>query len=150
MSEICSRRISAVTQPASLREITTQRKEPKLTRRRLFLLVPLFLVVQARSQDLNRVGDCIMTTVESVSTRLEGVPDSGSSICFKNGICEVGYDTVAAIEQSKKGDPVRMCLVSIERGCPKGMDPIREYRTTNLRLQKSWTLGDQSHSCKGA
>jgi hypothetical protein len=69
---------------------------------------------------------------------------------FKNGVCQVSYDTVAAIEQSRRGDTVRMCLMSIERNCPKGTDPIREYRTTNLRLQKTWTLGDNSHSCRGA
>ena len=57
---------------------------------------------------------------------------------------------VAAIEQSKKGDPVRMCLVSIPHPCPKGDDRGRVYKTTNLRTHKSWSLPDSEHMCGGA
>ena len=119
-------------------------------RKQFFLIAVLSFAFPAQSQDLNRIGDCTNTTVERISTRLEGVPDSGSVVCFKNGICQVDYDTVPAIEQSRRGDPVRMCLVSIERDCPKGTEPIREYRTTNLSTQKSWIRGDHGHSCRGA
>ena len=80
-----------------------------------------------------RVGDCADTAIKSIGTRLEGVPDSGSAVSFENGGYQVGYDRVPAIEQSRNGDPVRMCLVSLTRNCPKGDDRGRTYRTTNLR-----------------
>lgn len=66
------------------------------------------------------MGDCANTTIEFVGTRVEGVPDSGSSVCFKNGVCQVDYETVPAIEQSRKGDPVRMCIVSNRAGLSEG------------------------------
>jgi hypothetical protein len=57
---------------------------------------------------------------------------------------------VPAIEHSKAGDHVRMCLVSTPRHCPKGDNRGRVYRTTNLRMHKSWKLPDSEHMCGGA
>jgi hypothetical protein len=71
-------------------------------------------------------------------------------VSFENGGYQVSYDTVPAIEYSKVGDPVRMCLVSIPKNCPKGADRGRVYRTTNLRMHKSWKLMDSEHMCGGA
>jgi hypothetical protein len=75
---------------------------------------------------------------------------SGSAVSFDNGGYQVSYDTVPAIEHSKTGDPVRMCLVSIPRHCPKGDDRGRVYRITNLRTHKGWKLPDSEHMCGGA
>src|ERR1039458_3276856 len=101
----------------------------------------------AQAGDLpKKVGECVNTTIKSVGTRLDGVPDSGSAVSFANGGYQVGYDRVPAIEQSKRGDPVSMCLVSVPRDCPKGDDRGRTYRTTNQRTHQSWTLADSSHS----
>jgi hypothetical protein len=103
-----------------------------------------------------RVGACMETTIKSVETRLmdgstgKPIPGSGSAVSFTNGGYQVSYDTVPAIEQSRPGDPVRMCLVSIPRGCPKGDTRGRVYSTTNLRTHKSWRLPDSEHSCGGA
>ena len=102
-----------------------------------------------------RVGACAITRIEEVGTRLvdgsnEPVPDSGSAVSFTNGGYQVSYDTVPAIVHSRKGDPVRMCLVSIPRGCPKGDNRGREYKTTNLRTHKTWRLPDSQHMCGGA
>jgi hypothetical protein len=97
-----------------------------------------------------RVGDCADTAIKSIGTRLEGVPDSGSAVGFENGGYQVGYDRVPAIEQSRNGDPVRMCLVSLPRNCPKGDDRGRTYRTTDLRTHQSWSLADSTHMCGGA
>jgi hypothetical protein len=103
-----------------------------------------------------RVGDCAPTRIKSIETRLvdgstnQPVPGSGSAVSFSNGGYQVSYDTVAAIEHSKKGDPVRICLVSIPSHCPKGDNRGRIYKTTNLRTHKSWTLPDSQHSCGGA
>ncbi len=105
----------------------------------------------ARAQTLpTRVGDCVNTTIKSVETRLENTPGSGSAVSFANGGYQVGYDTVQAVEQSRRGDPVRMCLVSIPKNCPKGDDRGRVYRTTNLRTHQSWNLPDSEHMCGGA
>jgi hypothetical protein len=103
-----------------------------------------------------RVGDCARTKIKSVETRLvdgsthKPIPGSGSAVSFENGGYQVSYDTVPAIEQSKKGDPVRMCLISIPHNCPKGDDRGRVYKTTNLRTHKSWSLPDSEHMCGGA
>lgn len=103
-----------------------------------------------------RVGACMKTTIKSVETRLmdgstgKPIPGSGSAVSFANGGYQVSYDTVPAIEHSHPGDPVRMCLVSIPRGCPKGDTRGRVYSTTNLRTHKSWRLPDSEHSCGGA
>jgi hypothetical protein len=96
-----------------------------------------------------RVGDCASTTIKEVGTRLD-MPGSGSALRFENGGGQVGYDTIPAIDQSRPGDPVRVCLVSVPRNCPKGDDRGRVYRTTNLRTHQNWELADSAHMCGGA
>jgi hypothetical protein len=97
-----------------------------------------------------RVGDCANTTIRAIGTRLQGTPGSGSAVAFSNGGYQVDYDTVPAIEQSRAGDPVRMCLVSVPQNCPKGDDRGKVYQTTNLRTHQSWSLPDSTHMCGGA
>jgi hypothetical protein len=103
-----------------------------------------------------RVGACVTTTIKDIETRLvdgstgQPIPGSGSAVAFTNGGYQVSYDTVPAVENSKAGDPVRMCLVSIPKGCPKGDDRGKVYKTTNLRTQQSWSLPDAEHMCGGA
>ena len=106
---------------------------------------------------LRRLADCRSASatarrpsIKSVETRLENAPDSGSAVSFRNGGYQVSYDTVPAIVHSKAGDPVRMCLVSIPKHCPKGDHRGKVYRTTNLRTHKSWKLMDSEHMCGGA
>ncbi len=111
----------------------------------------LTFCLTAQAGDLpKKVGECANTTIKSVGSRLDGAPDSGSAVSFANGGYQVGYDRVPAIERSKRGDPVSMCLVSVPQGCPKGDDRGRTYRTTNQRTHQSWTLADSTHSCGGA
>ena len=111
---------------------------------------------QAREHLPRRVGQCVVTSVMKLEFRLEDpdthepVRDSGSAIEFTNGGYLVSYDTIPAVEASELGDPVRMCLVSIARGCPAGDQRGREYRVTNLRTHKSWRLPDAEHMCGGA
>ena len=103
-----------------------------------------------------RVGQCVITHVQAVETRLEDgethqpVAGSGSAIRFANGGYQVSYDTVPAVEASRPGDPVRMCLHSIPHGCPPGDDRGRNYRVTNLRTHGHWWLPDAEHMCGGA
>jgi hypothetical protein len=94
-------------------------------------------------------GECVETKIYWIGTRLS-TPRSGSAVSFENGGTQVSYDNVAAVAESKKGDPVRMCLESIPQNCPKGDDRGRVYRTTNLRTGKTWTLMDSPHGCGGA
>jgi len=103
-----------------------------------------------------RIGACVVTRVKSVETRLEDgdthqpVAGSGSAVSFTNGGYQVSYEQVPAVDQSRPGDRVRICLVSIPSHCPPGDDRGREYRSTNLRTGKSWRLRDSEHSCGGA
>ncbi len=103
-----------------------------------------------------RVGACVATTIESIETRLmDGatntpIPNSGSAVRFANGGYQVSYDTVPAIEESRKGDRVRMCFISTPLNCPPGDNRGKVYYTTNLRTHKSWKLPDAEHSCGGA
>ena len=86
----------------------------------LLAMLSLAMCVPAQAGGLpKRVGDCAKTKIKSVETRLENAPDSGSAVSFRNGGYQVSYDTVPAIVHSKAGDPVRMCLVSIPKHCPK-------------------------------
>ncbi|ARN81893.1 hypothetical protein [Methylocystis bryophila] len=123
-----------------------------------FIAAALFFAAPAFAAESlpTRVGDCVATTITAVETRLqddgthEPVPGSGSAVRFANGGYQVSYDTVPEIEESKKGDKARMCLVSAPQDCPKGDERGKIYRTTNLRTKKSWKLPDSEHTCGGA
>jgi hypothetical protein len=103
-----------------------------------------------------KVGQCVDTIVKSVGNRLEDgatnkpVPGSGSAISFANGGYQVSYEQVAAVDSSRAGDAVRICLASLPQNCPPGDNRGREYKTTNLRTHRSWRLPDSEHGCGGA
>jgi hypothetical protein len=125
--------------------------------RRTLCLIALAAASPAVAEELpTRVGACVATTIESIETRLmddsthEPIPGSGSAVRFANGGYQVSYDTVPAIEKSKKGDKVRMCFVSRPIDCPKGDNRGKIYRTTNKRTHGTWMLPDAEHSCGGA
>ena len=119
-------------------------------------LAPSAAVARAHGRLPQRVGLCATTRIKSVETRLvDGVTNapiagSGSAVSFENGGYQVSYDTVPAIEHSRRGDPVRMCLIQIPRPCPPGDNRGRLYKTTNLRTHRSWALRDAEHMCGGA
>lgn len=103
-----------------------------------------------------RVGECRETTISKIGERLEDsstgqpIPGSGSAVSFANHGSQVSYDEEPAIRQSRRGDPVRICLVKLPQNCPPGDQRGRVYKTTNLRTHQSWTLPDAEHSCGGA
>ena len=127
-------------------------------------LVALALAVQAADAQrrapprpsLLRVGTCVRTTIREVTQRLEDgvthrvIPDSGSAVEFANGLYQVSYEQVPAVNQSRRGDPVFVCLMSLPTDCPPGDDRGKLYTTTNLRTEESWTLPDSEHGCGGA
>jgi hypothetical protein len=97
-----------------------------------------------------RVGHCVQTSVKVTGSRLEAMPESGSTIDYANGERQVSYDVVRAIQRSRPGDRVRLCLVRLPRGCPKGDDRGRVFKATNLRTGERWTAPDTQHGCGGA
>jgi hypothetical protein len=107
------------------------------------------------SLPLRRVGQCATTRITDIGYRLADernrpIRDSGSHFSVANGLGGVTYSRVPAVHRSRVGDRVRICLVSIPRGCPPGDDRGREYRTTNLRTRQSWVMPDSQHRCGGA
>lgn len=126
----------------------------------LSMAIALALTSSALAGGLpNRVGQCALTKVKKVETRLfdgltnRPISGSGSVITFANGGHQVSdpQDTQDKyVYASRSGDPVRMCLVSIPKGCPPGDDRGRVYRATNLRTHSTWTLPDDEHMCGGA
>ena len=105
-------------------------------------------VAQAASP--TRIGQCVGTRVKEVGTRLENTPGSGSLVTFTNGGVQVSYEQVREVDESRPGDRVSMCLVSIPKDCPPGDDRGRTYKATNKRTGQSWTLPDSEHMCGGA
>ena len=102
------------------------------------------------------IGECARTSIKSIGERLvDGqtnapIPGSGSAVSFVNGASQVSYEQIAAVDNSRRGDPVRLCLASIPQNCPPGDNRGRKYRTANLRTHQSWLLPDSEHSCGGA
>ena len=97
-----------------------------------------------------KVGQCVETSLKTIETRLEGVPDSGSLVIYKNGIVGESYDTVKAITRAKVGDKITLCLTSIPKGCPPGDDRGRFYSALDHRTKGKWNLPDAEHMCGGA
>jgi len=121
--------------------------------RGVFALAASILVLGAAAAAAplpTRVGQCSVTSVKQVEFRLEGEAGSGSAISYDNGGYQVSYDRIPAIEAARKGDAVRLCLVSIPRHCPPGDARGRIYRATNERSGATWTAPDAEHSCGGA
>lgn len=96
------------------------------------------------------IGECARSSVYNTGSRLLNSPSSGTSIQFSNGIDLVSYDIVPAAQNSKSGDPVNICLISIPKNCPTGDDRGRLYTVTNLRTNRNFTMYDSQHLCGGA
>ncbi|MHB9112773.1 MAG: hypothetical protein ACYC4D_09150 [Thermoleophilia bacterium] len=96
------------------------------------------------------VGECSITSVASIGTRLVGQPNSGSAINYVNGGYQVSYDTVASVQDWRVGDQVKLCLVSIPTNCPPGDNRGKVYNATNIRTNETWEASDSEHNCGGA
>ena len=103
-----------------------------------------------------REATCVNTRIAALEHRLQCGPDgafvsdSGSAVRFTNGGYQVSYQELPQLRQSRKGDPVMLCLIRIPRGCPQGDVRGRVYTATNLRTLDSWTMADSEHGCGGA
>ncbi|MEQ1617010.1 MAG: hypothetical protein ABL883_01540 [Terricaulis sp.] len=65
-------------------------------------------------------------------------------------MAQVEYDALPGVANSRVGDEVRVCLVSVPENCPPGDDRGRMYSGTNLRTGESWSAPDSQHMCGGA
>src|SRR4051812_49966720 len=98
-----------------------------------------------------RVGTCVRTTITHVTQRLEDgnthrvIADSGSAVEFANGLYQVSYDQVPAVNRARRGGPVVVCRISRPQHWPPGDVRGKLYTTTNFRPQDSWSLPDAEH-----
>jgi hypothetical protein len=83
---------------------------------------------------------------------LHGCYGAGASgIVYTNGKGQNGeYAYVPAMENSRPGDRVKLCLVSYMKDCPPGDDRGTWYTALNLRTHGRWHKPNASHSCGGA
>jgi hypothetical protein len=137
-------------------------RKPLLTAGTIAVAVAAALAVRASPRSIfsdvthkrEHVGQCFLTRVARVETRLgdnEGpVPGSGSQIELADGHVNVSYDQIPAIDHSKVGDPVRLCVSRLPTHCPPGDHRGITYRVKNLRTGGRWTLPDAEHMCGGA
>ena len=97
-----------------------------------------------------RVGSCSNSTIKSVGSRLEGMPDSGTEVAYADGKVQVSYDAMPGAVRSKPGDVVLLCVVELPKNCPPGDHRGIVYAATNERSGDSWRAPDSEHSCGGA
>jgi hypothetical protein len=72
-------------------------------------------------------------------------------ISYTNGKYQNGsYNYVPAMEDSKPGDRVWLCLVERPVDCPPGDARGWVYDATNLRTHGHWRKPDAEHGCGGA
>jgi len=110
----------------------------------------MLAIATASAQPLKKIGQCEKTEISELGGRLQGMPDSGTAVVYSNGLVGISYDVVSAVRNSRVGDPVMVCLVSIPKDCPKGDDRGKVYSAKNLRTKQKWALPDASHMCGGA
>lgn len=67
-----------------------------------------------------------------------------------NGWINTPYSRTPALERSRPGDRVLVCLVKYYVGCPKGDDRGRTYSVRNLRTGATFEAMNGSHICGGA
>lgn len=99
------------------------------------------------------LGTCYVSRITAIEGRLEGdtvTGESGSQVEFRNGVLQVGYETVPGIVRSRIGDKVTMCVVKLPADCPRGDFRGVVYRTRNWRTKENWTLPNAEHNCGGA
>lgn len=108
-----------------------------------------------------KIGSCARSSIKEIGYRLSSpdkngvyIPVTGSStsITYLNGGYQVSYEMVSAIFNSRKNDPVEICLAFIPECHNAQARDIRgrSYLVKNLRTGKTWELPDSQHVCGGA
>jgi hypothetical protein len=115
------------------------------------LIVPATAVTGAIAATVpHTVDECVRTRVEQVSSRLDGVPGSGSAVRDRNGLGQVSGEAIAGSARSQAGDPVRLCPIALSTRCPPGDERGKVHRATNLHTRASWRATDAEHMYSGA
>ena len=104
------------------------------------------------------VAQCTFTKIAAITTRFgdelkppaSNSDSSGSAVGYANGGRQISYEYVAPLAESRIGDEVLVCLVSMPKDCRPGDERGRVYSATNLRTKGSWLLPDAQHMCGGA
>lgn len=104
------------------------------------------------SRFMPRIGECFSTTVKQVGTRLEGDSEesNGASVAYADGHYQVDYESSPKTLGFRAGDPARLCVVSLPRGCPIGDHRGIVYKAVDRATRRTWTAADSEHSCGGA
>ena len=99
-----------------------------------------------------RVGTCVVTTIVDITGiyRNPRPGPEGAIVNYANGVAGVSFARAPEVEHSAVGDPVRLCLVAVDRDCRRDDPRGRVYRATNLRTKGAWQLGNSMHACNGA
>ncbi len=98
---------------------------------------------------------CAWTRVTDVGSRFADEPilpdgSNGISVSFKSGLSLIAYTSNPAIEKTKIGARVQVCLVQEMRGCPPGDDRGKTYRVYDPLQGIAWSMGEDLHICGGA
>jgi hypothetical protein len=106
-----------------------------------------------------RVGTCYQTTVARTGGRFhwnERPPlrtdphDDELVVEYADGHVMLDWEFNFRVSQWRRGDRVRLCVVSLPRNCPPGDFRGVEYRARNARTGEVWRSGDSAHVCGGA
>ncbi len=109
-----------------------------------------------------KVGECTLSVITELGPRLcepdasgncpKNLPfdDSGNTIVAANGFYGVSYDRLKALEKSRLGDRLLLCLSSVPKDCPADDDRGYFWTWKNLRTGGKWELPDSEHMCGGA
>jgi len=111
---------------------------------------PNFKPIDTVTQILPSVGQCFDTQVRDIGFRLEGVPDSGTSVIFEDGHYMIDYTVSKNVSRWQSGDSVKLCVVSLPTNCPKDDNRGVTYEATNSRTMNTWIAADSEHMCGGA
>jgi len=90
---------------------------------------------------------CEATSIKEIGSRLKGENQktSGSSVVYSNGITGISYEHISALDNSRIGDRVNVCLISVPIGCPYGDIRGREYVARNLRTDEHWRMMNHAY-----
>lgn len=99
-------------------------------------------------------GRCVSSLISKIGHRVEGggqfARGSGAAITFANGLFLVSSTESAVVRASKVGDPVLLCPIKTEQGCPQGATPTETILMMNLRTSSYWSSATSSRTCSGA
>jgi hypothetical protein len=94
-----------------------------------------------------RVGQCQLTNISAIGSRLNGDPSSGTTVSYANGAVQISDSVASQVAAWQPGDDVTMCLAQLPQNCQPGDTRGNVYLVTDLRTRTSWQRGDAEHTC---